>query len=482
MNNETANSINAIKHTQSTPFPRYKRGLMVFQRDLRLEDQRALCEALKLCEEVVLIAVFDPKCHKLPLETDDVAFHRFNLRARLSALSALKEEAQGMGIELTVCVGDTVDLLKELMSNKSFQAIFFNEVYEPEFSRIHEQLLDLGRELSIDILSYNDNEVVPETLLTNGSGEPYKVFTPFYKKWRSLLSPQTLAPWYIDSVLLCQKAVAGNPEETALLKACNNRWEDLSFQRLPLSQANAKEKLKAFLSDGLRDYSVNRDYPSLEGTSALSAELNNGLIGYRTVLASAYVTQGSESYIRQLAWKHFYILLLKHHPEVENTAFLKCFRALPWENDPVLFQAWKSGTTGIPLVDAAMREFSQQGTMHNRLRMVCASLLVKQLDTDWRLGESYFYEGLIDGDLALNNGGWQWCASTGTDAQPYFRIFNPLKQQETYDKNRIYIDKWLEPLEQYASPIVDLKIRAAQAKLKYQMAKRGVIEDEGNVY
>lgn len=460
----------------------YQRGLVIFQRDLRLNDQQALAEALRLCERVVLLAIFDPYLHKLPIESHQIGYERFNLRTRLGALKALEEEALAENIALKVVVGDSAEIIHRLVALKTFDALFLNEVYEPKFLNRHKALEDFAQGLGIGFHLLRDHEVVPEHLLINGTGGTYKIFTPFYNKWRSLLSMQSLMPWVVPLEHLKGISDPLSPSEFSSLQAFHQHWLQLDFEVVPIDQTSAQNKLEAFLADGLAAYKIDRDYPSLEGTSALSPELNNGVIAYRTVVRRAYETPGGEAFLRQLAWKHFYMLLIKNHPEIEDTAFLPCFRALPWLNKAEYIEAWKEGKTGIPIVDSAMLELKAQGTMHNRLRMICASLLVKQLDTDWRIGEAYFYEFLKDGDLALNNGGWQWCASTGTDAQPYFRIFNPLKQQETYDANRVYTSRWLDKERLSLSPIIDLKITAQQAKLKYQIAKKGEVADENSIY
>lgn len=469
---------------------RYKRGLFVFQRDLRIEDQRGLSAAFHACESLLLVGIIDLKRSNLKLENLD---HGFNLRTRLSGfinLSAAIESHLALNNPLHMFIGDTVEIVEALtnLDNTKIDAVFANSVMEPSYLSAYQKL---SKVLKIDFKLFKDHEVLSETQLLNQSGGPYKVFTPFYRVWRQRLNPlyygncELPENWQHQIERLPSMALDG------ILGQAHRQWQDTSqyiiereYMNHEASVQEAQLRWQKFKADGLKAYEQQRDFPAVKGTSEMSLYINNGLISYRQLVRES-LEIGAESYLRQLAWRHFYILILFHFPKVEKEAFIEAFVKLPWENHPQKLEAWLTGKTGFGIIDAAMRELKATGKMHNRLRMIVASFLVKHLDVNWQIGEAYFYEMLADGDLALNNGGWQWCASTGNDAQPYFRIFNPLRQSETYDPLGTYQKQWLkgDPSYSEVQPIVDLKTEGQKALLKYKLAKKGSegIEDDDSI-
>lgn len=453
------------------------RGLFLFQRDLRLEDQMGLFQAMASSDELILSAVFDSKRHKLEIK----APYSFNVQERLGALMALEMSLEEKEIPICIAITDTVEWVLAICDAHAIEGVWLNEVMEPAFLEAYDALkiaLDV-RHISLHVCQ--DGIAVPKERVKNKSGEPYKVFTPFYKSWRSELNQGFLAPYVIS----WEHAPTFLSVNESFLEAAN-QWHKLKSEwPYPInSEKTYQERWIHFKNDVMKDYAINRDFPSVDGTSSLSAGINNGQISFRQLVRESREKPQGEAFLRQLAWRSFYQLIMFYFPEVETMAFLKDFRQLSWKNDAELLEKWKNGHTGFPIVDAAMRQLKSEGKMHNRLRMITASFLVKQLDIHWQIGEKYFYEMLRDGDLIANNGGWQWCASTGTDAQPYFRVFNPLRQAAVYDKEGAYASRWLGNTDSKTSstdidgsvytsaPCVELKTAGEASKLKYHLAKK----------
>lgn len=452
------------------------KGMFLFQRDLRLTDQVGLSKALMNCDEILLAGVFDPELHKLSLRenTDPQKVHfNHNATERLSALIALEEQLSTHKRSIAIHIGPMIPWILQLCQTHEIEKVWLNKVNEPNFLRAYEQL---GRQLSevgVSLICCEDDFAVPLEKALKEDGSVYKVFTPFYKKWRNHLDSETLSPFLPDwqsikaYITVENKSSTWIPIRTRILSQRN----ETPIQ----TEEDYQRQWASFLAVKIQNYEKDRDYPAIDGTSQMSMALNNGLISYRQLVREILNHPQGEPFLRQLAWRQFYQIILMKFPEVETEAFLKAYKGLEWPNDPVLFQKWKNGETGFPIVDGAMKQLKAQGLMHNRLRMVCASLLVKQLGVDWRLGEAYFYEMLRDGDLALNNGGWQWCASTGTDAQPYFRIFNPIRQAERYDPQNQYINRWVKT---FSEPCVDLKAMSNWTINHYKKAKEDFSKDE----
>lgn len=459
----------------------YGCGLFVFQRDLRLEDQRGLSAALAQCETLYIVGIHDIKRSKLSLERLDKGF---NLRTRLSCLLNLSDDVKSQlatdSSPLVVLLGDTVEIIRSLTLQEGLkiEAVYANAVMEPDYLSAYQMLSQI---LTVDLKLFKDHEVLSETQLLTQTGGPYKVFTPFYKVWRQRLNPLYYGNCELPKHWQLQVKMLSEADFDPVISEAHQLWLKMAEQLKAKSYLNHEARSDAaqslwqrFKEEGIHAYDQLRDYPAEKGTSDMALYLNNGLISYRQLVRES-LELGAEAYLRQLAWRHFYMLILFHFPRVEKEAFIQSFTHLPWENDPSKIEAWLTGTTGFGIVDAAMRELKETGKMHNRLRMIAASFLVKHLDVNWQIGEAYFYEMLMDGDLALNNGGWQWCASTGNDAQPYFRIFNPLRQAETYDPQGRYQSTWLPKDSEYSAimPIVSLKAEGQKALLKYKLAKKG---------
>ena len=342
-------------------------------------------------------------------------------------------------------------------------------------------------DFGIRVSKYRDQTVAPVGQILTQQNEPYSVFTPFSRRWRSWIEETrpTLHP---------RPAAIGNavkPEQTDTLPA---PFREAPEPLVPTGEDAAHEQLEAFLTERAKDYKDNRDFPALDGTSQLSPYLANGVLSGRQCLIAAKQSglsgEGVETWINEIAWRDFYIHILYHYPRVSmGRAFKEETEALAWNTLGEHFEAWKEGRTGIPIVDAAMRQLKATGWMHNRLRMITAMFLTKNLFIDWRLGEAWFMQNLVDGFLASNNGGWQWSASTGTDAAPYFRVFNPVTQSERFDPKGEFIRNWVPELAKldnkrihdpsrggvipkgYPRPIVDLKESRKEAIARFQALK-----------
>lgn len=452
------------------------RGMFLFQRDLRLSDQVGLSKALMSCTEILLAAVFDPELHKLPIPdmNDHVTYKlNFNTLERLSALVALEEQFTTEDKPFTIYVGQMIPWVVEICQTYHIEKLWINKVNEPRFMIAYEELSKCLKSNGTELICCEDDYAVPMEKIKKDDGSVYKVFTPYYKKWRSHIDYDFLSPAIPEWQGI--KTYINVDNKNTIWPAIRNKVLAQRNEYTLKREADYQKQWADFLSNKIERYEVDRDYPGIEGTSQMSLAINNGIISYRQLVREAFLHPNGEAFLRQLAWRQFYQSILVNFPEVETEAFRKEYRRLTWPNDPDLFQKWKDGETGFPIVDAAMKQLRTEGVMHNRLRMISASLLVKQLGVDWRLGEAYFYEMLRDGDLALNNGGWQWCASTGTDAQPYFRIFNPIRQAQRYDPENQYINRWVKTL---VPPCVNLKLMSEWTIQNYKNAKAGALEDE----
>jgi deoxyribodipyrimidine photo-lyase len=395
------------------------------RRDLRLTDNPALQAALK-AGSVIPVFILDPAF-------DSSSARRKNfLREGLHILDTDLRERKSY---LVIRKGKPLDVLKKLCEETEADAIFAEEDFTP-YARKRDQ--EIEHNLPLHLVS--GQTVHHPNAVLKADGKPYTVYTPYSKAWKAKLPVQIglyPAPEKIDT-----------PFELTN--------ESLPpFKANPLFPAGEKEalvRLEEFLYRRIFSYNEDRNRMDLDGTSSLSPYLRFGMLGLRQAVNAARQAigqkrgAGADVWLNELIWREFYIQILYHFPYVAKTAFNSSLANIPWRNNLSEFEAWKRGETGVPVVDAAMRQLKEIGWMHNRARMIVASYLVKDLLIDWRWGEAWFMENLLDGDLAANNGGWQWTAGTGTDAAPYFRIFNPVLQSAKFDPNGDYIRKWIPEL------------------------------------
>ncbi|MEQ1637470.1 MAG: deoxyribodipyrimidine photo-lyase [Methylococcales bacterium] len=446
----------------------YAVSLYLFRRDLRLNDNTALNAALSLSKQVLPGFIFDPQqIQPHPYQSKP------GLQFMLQSLSDLQQQLQALGSNLAIYNATPEAVLRTVVKQHTVQAVFINRDYTP-FSRKRDySLWQVCQELDITL------HVLPDYLLTEPEQAlkpdktPYKVFTAFYNNARRLGVP-------LPQSLIAERFLT---VDTGLSVA---QFGDNSIKTAPGGRTQALTIL-----DNLTDYTdylQTRDFPALNATTLLSAHLKFGTCSVREIYYAIFTQLGSEHpLLRQLYWRDFFTHTAYHFPEVFGRAFLPKFEHLHWDNDRAYFQAWADGKTGFPIVDAGMRELNTTGFMHNRVRMIVASFLVKDLHISWRWGERYFAQHLVDYDPCVNNGNWQWAASTGCDAQPYFRIFNPWLQQQKFDPECRYIYQWLPELKDvpvktiqqwdkkhytcaYPAPVIDHAHETAITKARYKQA------------
>ncbi len=425
------------------------------RRDLRIIDNAGLYHALKSDLPVLPIFIFDKNIlEKLENKAD----------ARVSflhdTLTELNKALQAFGSSILVKYGEPETVWQELLKEYEVNAVFTNRDYEGYAIARDTAIKNLVENKNASFHTFKDHVIFEKAEVLKGDGTPYTVFTPYSKKWKAKLLTRT-------ETLKNQKG------ETAAVsyyfKSYPTEKYTSNFYQLPLAELPTLAKmgfekskieipLKTVKRGIIRTYDETRNFPAIEGTSKLGIHFRFGTISIRQKARSAQ--QLNETFLNELIWRDFYAMILSHFPHVANGAFRKKYENIPWRNNEQEFKCWCEGKTGYPMVDAGMRELNHTGYMHNRVRMVASSFLTKHLLIDWRWGEAYFAEKLLDFDLASNNGGWQWAAGCGTDAAPYFRIFNPTTQMKKFDKELKYIKKWIPEYEtaEYPVPIVEHKL------------------------
>jgi len=435
-------------------------ALIWFRRDLRLDDNAALSAALQAAGQVHCAFVFDTDIlAALPARADRrVEFIH-------GSVAALKTRLEAQGGSLHVLHASARQAIPDLAARLGVDAVFAARDYEP-FARARDEAVALSLAKDGRSLQLVKDQVIFETdeILT-GSGKPFHVFTPYKRAWLSRLGQFELAEHTLDGYP--QRLVLGETTEMPPLADLGFEPTNLAELHIVPGEAGAAGRWQDFLPR-LGRYHETRDFPAVKGPSYLSVHLRFGTVSIRA-LARAAMAQGGDgagTWLSELIWREFYQMLLWHYPDTVNHAFQAKFDALPWPNPPGYFEAWCQARTGYPLVDAALRQLNQTGYMHNRLRMIAASFLVKDLHVDWRWGEAYFAEKLLDYDQAANIGGWQWSAGVGTDAQPWFRIFNPVTQSERFDPEGRFIRRYLPELANVPDKYIHApwKMPAAEAE------------------
>lgn len=411
-------------------------SLFWFRRDLRLHDNAGLYHALRSGKKVIPVFIFDKKILD---ELENKEDKRVDFIHR--NLTAIQKELNDIGSTLHVLHGTPEECYKQLIKEYDVTAVYTNHDYEPYAGERDKKIADYLASNNIAFYSFKDQVIFEKDEVLKDDGTPYTVYTPYSKKWKQKLNNFYLKPYptekYFDAFLK-QKAIA------------IPSLEDIGFKKTDVNIPS--EKLNESVA---KDYHNTRDIPSIRGTTRMSVHLRFGTVSIRELASDAKVL--NEKLLNELIWRDFYQAILWHFPKVINTAFKPEYDGIKWRNNDDEFKKWCSGETGYPIVDAGMRELNETSYMHNRVRMVVASFLTKHLLIDWRWGEAYFAEKLLDFDLASNNGGWQWAAGSGCDAAPYFRIFNPYLQTQKFDPELKYIRKWVPEFEDfsYPKPIVD---------------------------
>lgn len=427
-----------------------------FRRDLRFEDNTALITALEGGHPVLPIFIFDKKIlDELADRTDArVAF----IHGEIQKLNA---HLQTQGCTLKTYYETPIEAWKRVVEEYDVKAIYANRDYEPYARERDKEVYTFLKGRNIPFISKKDHVIFEKNEVLKDDGQPYKVYTPYSRKWKGLLSKQPIKispdPSGFDNWLKIK------PSPVIPLSEMGFSAAKISIPPVGIPQ------------EIIKNYHRDRDTPSLRGTSRLGIHLRFGTISIRQLVAKA--NTWNEKYLNELIWRDFYQMILWHFPYVVKGNFNKKYDAIQWRNDPEEFSRWCDGNTGYPIVDAGMRELNTTGFMHNRVRMIVASFLTKHLLIDWRWGEAYFAGKLLDYELASNNGGWQWAAGTGVDAAPYFRVFNPDAQTKKFDAKHQYIKKWVPEYQgfSYPAPMVDHKFARERALKFYKEA----LENQG---
>jgi deoxyribodipyrimidine photo-lyase len=407
-----------------------------FRRDLRLEDNTGLYEALSSGEEVLPIFIFDKKIlDELPPDDARVTFIH-------ELLQRIQKEMHKYKRELAVFYGNPENVFKKLIVTHDIKVVYTNHDYEPYARERDKQIHDILTANIIEFKTFKDQIIFEKSEVVKDDGQPYVVYTPYMKRWKQLFKNSNikLQP---SQELLVKLAVHSYPFLTL---------EDIGFtaSAIKVEPFDTAEKL-------INNYEQTRNFPSVDGTSKLSPHLRFGSVSIRQVVQAA-VKSSSETFLNELIWREFFMQILWHYPHTVNKSFRPKYDNIKWRNNETEFKAWCDGKTGYALVDAGMRQLNATGYMHNRVRLVVSSFLCKHLLIDWRWGEAYFALKLLDYEQASNVGNWQWAAGSGVDAAPYFRIFNPMEQAKKFDKALEYISKWVPEFQEIGYvPIVDHK-------------------------
>ena len=414
-----------------------------FRRDLRLDDNAGLYRALKAGGPVLPVFIFDSNILD---SLSDRADKRVNFIH--DTIAALHNKLQMTGSSLYTFYGTPLSCFKQLAGQYPIEAVYTNTDYEPYAIQRDKEITAFLQGKNISFHSFKDQVIFEQDEVVKDNIEPYTVFTPYSRKWKEKLNSFYLKEYPVERYFnnLCKH------NERALL----------TLKEIGFSKA-AYDVPPAMLDEGIAlHYDETRDYPAVKGTTMLSLHLRFGTISIRRLAAKAVELNGT--YLNELIWREFYQMILWHFPHVVTGCFKPAYDRIEWRNNEVEFEKWCTGQTGYPIVDAGMRQLNATGYMHNRVRMVTASFLTKHLLIDWRWGEGYFAEKLLDYDLAANNGGWQWAAGCGCDAAPYFRIFNPYLQTQKFDPQATYIKKWVPEYDQFTYPLPMVEHSAARER------------------
>lgn len=430
-----------------------------FRRDLRLEDNAGLFHALKSGNKVLPIFIFDTNILDALSNKEDARVTFLH-----QVVSDLKQQLNTFGSDLNVYYGDPSFIWQKILEDYTIADVYLNHDFESYAIKRDDHIKSMLDLKNIGFHSFKDHVIFEKYEVVKDDGNPYTVFTPYKKKWLSKLtsSSDLERSFYLKSYPSIEKVSAfcpvAEPSPMITLADMGFSKSDIAIPALEVKQSIIK------------DYDQNRDYPALDGTSRLGIHFRFGTISIRQKAKKA--AKLNATYLSELIWRDFYAMILFHFPHVEKSAFRPEYDLIQWRNNEQEFEVWCEGNTGYPIVDAGMRELKTTGHMHNRVRMITASFLTKHLLIDWRWGEAWFAQHLLDFDLASNNGGWQWAAGSGTDAAPYFRIFSPDAQTDRFDKDKKYIKKWVPEYgtHRYIRPIVDHKSARERCLLVYKDA------------
>lgn len=420
-----------------------KVSIFWFRRDLRLEDNRGLYEALNGDFPVLPVFIFDSNI------IDELEENDPRITFIYDSLSAMSSSLKKHPSSIYCKKGKPFDVWKSLLNEFEVQAVYANEDYEPYAIQRDADIEQFLSKNGIVFNLFKDQVIFAKNEILKNDLSPYTVFTPYKNKWLEKRKSETLSNYTINDHKNYAKVQFNFPDIS-----------DIGFKRASIS-------VRDYHIDQLDDYEKVRNFPAMDQCSYLSPHLRFGTVSIRAVLKK---TEFNPSFLSELIWRDFFMQILFHFPEVVRKNFKRKYDGIKWRNDSTEFERWKNGKTGYPMVDAGMRELNASGYMHNRVRMVVAGFLCKHLLIDWRWGEAYFASKLLDYELSSNNGNWQWAAGTGCDAAPYFRVFNPTEQVRKFDPEMDYINKWIPELDtlDYPTPIVEHKIARERAIKTYK--------------
>jgi len=424
--------------------------LFWFRRDLRLEDNAGLYAALNESFPVLPIFIYDTSIlGKLP-----------KIDARLdfihSSIALLQKQLELKGKSMVTVKGEPLEVMGQLIESYAVQKVITNRDYEPYARERDSNMASFLESKGIAFETHKDHVMFEKSEVTKDDGLPYKVYTPYSRKWMAALDKEGITVF---------------PSENHLDKLLNHHQKLLSHEDLGFEKSDVKAPQYNISTDLIEQYEARRNFPAVAGTSKLGVHLRFGTVSIRHMVSKARST-GNNIFLKELVWREFFQQILWHFPHTQTACFKPQYERIEWRNNENEFERWCNGTTGYPFVDAGMRELNATGFMHNRVRMLVGSFLCKHLLIDWRWGESYFAEKLMDYEMASNVGNWQWVAGCGVDAAPYFRIFNPTDQIKKFDKAHQYIQKWVPEFQEltYAQPIVEHKMARERCLEVYKSA------------
>ena len=423
-----------------------------FRRDLRLDDNRGFFEALKSDNPVLPIFIFDTEIlDKLPEDDARVTFIFNTLQGMRQTLQNEHESS------IAIFNGKPKEVFENLIEEYNIEGVYTNHDYEPYAQKRDKEIKDFLSKNNIDFKTYKDQVIFEKSEIVKNDGDPYMVYTPYMKTWKSTFNADNLEIFYTNNYL------------KNLVK--HSRLPNVSLSDIGFKKSDQNIAAYDVTPTLIQEYEDKRNYPAKDATSRLGPHLRFGTVSIRKMVKKA-IAEENEIFWQELIWREFFMQILWHYPHTVSESFKPKYDRIEWRNNETEYKAWCEGKTGYPLVDAGMRELNNTGFMHNRVRMLVGSFLCKHLLIDWRWGEAYFAEKLHDYEMASNIGNWQWVAGCGVDAAPYFRIFNPTTQIKKFDKNHEYIKKWVPDYQEltYPKPIVDHKEARERCLAAYKSA------------
>ena len=445
----------------------YKLSLFIFTRDLRLEDNTGLIEALKSSEKVIPVFIFNPS----QISEENTYKSDNCVQFMIECLDELNSELKSKSSKLFYFYGDNKKVISKIIKETEIEAIYINQDYTPFAKKRESEIEKLCNKNNINFFKSEDHMLTGVDAVRKLDGGLYSVFTPYYRAGMKLKKREPVKNNYKNYVSKSFK-IAGEYK-----KSIHNFYKP-NDNILVRGGRNNALKILSKISD-YKNYNKDREIPSIKGTTYLSAYLKFNVVSVREVYSKLKEKLGpSNKLLTQMYWRDFYMQIMYHHNVIKHP-FRTKYEDMKWDNNPTYIKKWKEGNTGIPIIDAAMRQMNECGWMHNRCRMIVSNFFVKIMRCDWMIGEKYFAQKLVDYDPANNNGGWQWSASTGTDSQPYFRVFSPWRQAENYDPECVYIKKYVPELKDVDNKIIlkwDEKYKDKEINIDYP---KPMIEDLG---